>query len=283
MNINSKHHVWRKPGTAHHLQNTNPKVKCAGSSLMLWGCFSVARTEGLVRVEEKLNAPNCWDSLNENLVQSIQNLRLGRRFTFQQDNDPKHTARVAYHFTYRQLCECPWVAQPEPGIKPNQIFLEKPENVQPASIQPDRAWDVNRWGEECQIIAKCWWAKLVISYPKRLEAVKLLQLSTELRVWILMQCTYSSFLFLINLRSCENSVFALSVWCVECRLMWGKKKKSNLKQFNIRQQHNKMWKKWRGMNTFARHCIYIYISLHNVHETCIYRMGRKINFHKKIC
>ncbi len=92
---------------------------------MLWGCFSVAGTERLVRVQEKLNAPKYWDSLKENLVSSIQNLRLGRRFAFQQDNDPKHTARVAY----RQLCECPWVAQPEPGLEPSQIFLEKPENV----------------------------------------------------------------------------------------------------------------------------------------------------------
>ncbi len=38
---------------------------------------------------------------------------------------PNHTARVAY----RQLCECPWVAQPQPGLEYNQIFLEKPENV----------------------------------------------------------------------------------------------------------------------------------------------------------
>ncbi len=62
-------------------------VKCAGSSLTLWGCFSAAGSEGLVRVEEKLNAPKYRDSLNENPVQSIQNLRLGRRFTFQQYND----------------------------------------------------------------------------------------------------------------------------------------------------------------------------------------------------
>ncbi len=109
MNLNSKHHVWRKPGTAHHLQSTIPKVKCAGSSLMLWGCLSAAGTEGLIRVEEKLSAPKYWDSLNENPIQSIQNLRLGRRFTFQQDSEPKHTARVAY----TQLCGCPWVAQPQ--------------------------------------------------------------------------------------------------------------------------------------------------------------------------
>ncbi len=43
---------------------------------MLWSCFSAAGTEGLVRVEEKVNAPKHWDSLNENPVQSIQNLRL---------------------------------------------------------------------------------------------------------------------------------------------------------------------------------------------------------------
>ena len=32
--------------------------------------------------------------LDENLLQSIQDLRLERRFTFQQDNDPKHTAKL---------------------------------------------------------------------------------------------------------------------------------------------------------------------------------------------
>ncbi len=58
---------------------------------MLWGWFSAAGTEGLIRVEETLNAPKYRDSLNEDPVQSIRNLRLGRRFTFQQDSDPKHS------------------------------------------------------------------------------------------------------------------------------------------------------------------------------------------------
>ncbi len=89
------------------------------------GCFSTAGAEEHIRVEEKLNAQKYRDSLKKNLVQSIQNLRLGRMFTFQQDSDPKHTARVAY----RQLCECPSLAQPQPELEPNQIFLEKLENV----------------------------------------------------------------------------------------------------------------------------------------------------------
>ncbi len=132
----------KETSSAHHLQSTIPKVKCAGSSLMLWSCFSAARTEGLVRVEEKLNAPKYRESLNENPVQSIQNLRLGRRFIFQQDNDPKHTARVAY----RQLCESPWVVQTQPELEPNQIFLEKPENVH---LPQSNRTELERWrGEE---------------------------------------------------------------------------------------------------------------------------------------
>ncbi len=42
---------------------------------MLWDCFSAAGTERLISVEEKLNAQKYRDSLNENPVQSIQNLR----------------------------------------------------------------------------------------------------------------------------------------------------------------------------------------------------------------
>ncbi len=132
----------KETSSAHHMQSTIPKVKCACSSIMLWGCFLAAGTEGLVRVEEKLNAPKYRDSLNENPVWSIQNLRLGRRFTFQQDNGPNHTARGAY----TQLCECPWVAQPQPELEPNQIFLEKPENVH---LPPSNRKKLERWrGEE---------------------------------------------------------------------------------------------------------------------------------------
>ncbi|KAK3528906.1 hypothetical protein QTP70_012169 [Hemibagrus guttatus] len=35
--LNGKCHVWRKPGTAHHLANTIPTVKHGGGSIMLWG------------------------------------------------------------------------------------------------------------------------------------------------------------------------------------------------------------------------------------------------------
>ncbi len=54
---------------------------------------SVAKLKGLRDSSElkKLNASNNWDSLNENPVQRIQSLRLGRSFTFKQDYDPKNS------------------------------------------------------------------------------------------------------------------------------------------------------------------------------------------------
>ncbi|KAI3357230.1 hypothetical protein L3Q82_015687 [Scortum barcoo] len=67
-----------------------------GGSIMLWGCFSVAGTGRLVRIEGKMNAAMYRDILDENLLlQSALDLRLGRRqFIFQQDNDPNHTAKI---------------------------------------------------------------------------------------------------------------------------------------------------------------------------------------------
>ena len=65
--LNSKHHDWRKPGTA-YLPNTLPRVKHGGGSIMLWGCFSAAGTGRLVRVEGKLNGAKYRDTLNENLI-----------------------------------------------------------------------------------------------------------------------------------------------------------------------------------------------------------------------
>jgi hypothetical protein len=75
--LNGKRHVWRKPGTAHHLANTIPTVKHGGGSIMLWGCFSAAGTGRLVRIEGKMNAAMYRDILDENLLQSALDLRLG--------------------------------------------------------------------------------------------------------------------------------------------------------------------------------------------------------------
>ena len=70
------------------------KVVIAGDS-QLWGCFSAAGTGALVRTEGKMDRAKYRQILEENLMPSARMLSMGRRFTFQHDNDPKHTAKLS--------------------------------------------------------------------------------------------------------------------------------------------------------------------------------------------
>ncbi len=160
MNLNSKHHVWRKPGTAHHLQSAIPKVKCAGSSLMLWSCFSAAGTEGLVRVEEKLNAPKYWDSLNETQSRAFRTSDWAEGSPFNRTMD-LNTQREWLIDNSVNVLEWPSLC-----LKPIKYFWRNLKMC----ICPHPTWQSLRgeeWGEDWQIIAKCWWAKLKQNQTKK--------------------------------------------------------------------------------------------------------------------
>ena len=68
--LNAKRHVWKITGTI-------PTLKPGGGSIMLWGCFLEAGTGRLVRIEGKMNGAKYREFLDENLLQSTQDLTLG--------------------------------------------------------------------------------------------------------------------------------------------------------------------------------------------------------------
>ncbi len=191
--LNSKRYVWRKPGTAHHLSNTVPTVKHGGGSIMLWGCFSAAGTGRLVAIEGKMNAAKYRDILDENLLQSAQDLRLGRRFTFQQDNDPKHTAKITKEWLHNNsVTVLEWPSQ-SPDLNPIE-HLWRDLKMAVHQRLPSNLTELERiCKEEWQRIPKSRCEKLVASFPK----------------------------------SPKNSVF-LSIWGAVCTLM---RKKNELKWF----------------------------------------------------
>ena len=87
---------------------------------MLWGCFSSAGTGKLVRIEGMMDGAKYRDIFEGNLFQSSRDLRLGRRFTFQQDNDPKHTAKATLEwFKGKHLNGLEWPGQ-NPDLSPNE-------------------------------------------------------------------------------------------------------------------------------------------------------------------
>ena len=97
---------------------TIPTVKHGGGSIMLWECLSAAGTGRLVRIEGKMNGAKYRQILKENLLQNAQDLRLTRRFTFQQDNDLKHTAKIIQEWLRdKSLNVLEWPSQ-SPDLNP---------------------------------------------------------------------------------------------------------------------------------------------------------------------
>ncbi len=227
--LNSKRYVWRKPGTAHHLSNTVPTVKHGGGSIMLWGCFSAAGTGRLVAIEGKMNAAKYRDVLDENLLQSAQDLRLGRRFTFQQDT--QHTAKITKEWLHNNsVTVLEWPSQ-SPDLNPIEHLWRDLKTAVHQRL-PSNLTELERiWKEEWQRIPKSRCEKLVASFPKRLMAVlnqRVLPTNTEQRVWILRTMWYFSFSFLINLQKCQQFCVFLSIWGAVCTLMRKKNELNDL-------------------------------------------------------
>jgi len=81
-----------------------------------------------------------------------------------------------------QLCECPWVAQPEPKFEPDWTSMERSENAFAATLH------------------RC--AKLVALHSKRLQAV----IATSTKYWAKTVNTY------INVSLCHYGILCLEFW-----------------------------------------------------------------------
>ena len=125
----------------------------------------MAETVRLVRIEGKRNRAKI---LHENLLQSTQDLRLGQRFTFQQDNNPKHTAKTTQEWLrYKCLNVLEWPSQ-SPDLN-TIVHLWRDLKIAVQTHSPSNLTELERiCREEWEKLPKYKCAKLVASYPRRL-------------------------------------------------------------------------------------------------------------------
>uniref|UniRef100_A0A8C4TC08 Tc1-like transposase DDE domain-containing protein n=1 Tax=Erpetoichthys calabaricus TaxID=27687 RepID=A0A8C4TC08_ERPCA len=109
--------------------------------------------------------------LDENLLQSALDLRLGRRFIFQQDNNPKHTAKISKEWLQdNSVNVLEWPSQ-RPDLNPIE-HLWRDLKMAVHRRFPYNLMELERCcKEEWAELAKDRCAKLVASYSKRLEVV----------------------------------------------------------------------------------------------------------------
>ena len=85
---------------------------------MFRGCFSSAGTGTLVSIEGKMDGEKYRKILDENLLPSKRELKSGRKFTFQHDNDPKHTAKATLEWLRnKKINVLEWPSQ-SPDLNP---------------------------------------------------------------------------------------------------------------------------------------------------------------------
>ena len=199
--LNAKCHVWRKPGTI-------PTVKHGGGSIMLWGCFSVAGTGRLVRIEGQRDS--WW--------KPAQDLRLGWRFTFQQDNDPKHTDKTTQEWLRdKSLNILEWPSQSLDLNVIEHLWKDLKIAVQRRSPSKLTEFEVI-CREEWAKLPKCRCAKLVASYP-RLKVV--IDAKGASKYWVNGLNTYVHVIFpffvFLHLQKFIKSYFCFVImgYCVE--------------------------------------------------------------------
>lgn len=163
--------VWREPNTAMQLKNLTPTVKHGGGNVMVWGCMAASGAGNLHFIDVRMDRFVYLELLKENLEESAKKLGLESMYTFQQDNDPKHTAKIVQE----------WIGNNTPAqlkTPPQSPDLNVIEHLWEHLERKIRQHDINSAGKLKTALMEEWskipqeiTKNLVASMKKRLLAV----------------------------------------------------------------------------------------------------------------
>ena len=165
---------WKTPGSSLQEREINPTVKHGGGNIMIWGCMTQHGVGFMCRIDGGMDDELYKNILEDYVFASVDYYGIDRGdFIFQQDNDPKHTSKIAkkwFEDNNVELLDCP---SQSPDLNPIEhlwfILKKKLSEYEEAPTSIHQLWE--RVEREWEAISKDECMLLIESIPRRVSAM----------------------------------------------------------------------------------------------------------------
>lgn len=165
-----KSYVRRPRGTKYNPKYTTATVKHGGGNIMVWGCFSGNGIGPIKRIEGTMTAVG-YSNILSNVMLPYAEWNMPLAWTFQHDNDPKHSSRLVKSWLMdNKVRVMSWPAQ-SPDLNPIENMWMMMKRKIGKKIFKNGAELYTEVEKEWNNISPDYINKLIESMPKRCQAV----------------------------------------------------------------------------------------------------------------
>lgn len=167
-------YCWRRPTERIQRHHVKPTVKHGGGNFMVWGCFTWWHIGPLLNINGIMKKEDYLHILQTNLPEFVDKSAYPEEeVIFQQDGDPKHTAKIVKEWLSQQNFQViDWPAQ-SPDLNPIEnlwaITKQRLGKYRRAPENMTELWD--RVQQEWNQIPRTFIENLVESMPKRIKSL----------------------------------------------------------------------------------------------------------------